>query len=279
MNTEYDKISKNGLNIDKNSKISYTINDDINTIITMQTLNNDLMEAGLKEKEAKIYMAILELGEANIAQISVKSKINRSTVYLVLKTLKEKGLIIGVKKNKTLFYAEDPRKMLGDLEKKKEVLEKAMPSLLASFAFIDKKPEVKYFEGEKGIKEIYEDVLKIPNSEMLAWYSNDYKEFFDEKFFFDYFIPERKRKKIWLRSIYPEDASMRELAANNTEQLRQSRFINNEKFKLESEICLYENNKIGIIAYKDKLGVIITSQSIFNTLKSIFEVMWDGASE
>lgn len=245
----------------------------------MQTLENDLREAGLKEKEAKIYMAILELGEANIAQISQRSGINRSTVYLALKTLKEKGLILNIKKNKTLFYAEDPRKMLGDLEKKKEVLEKAMPSLLASFAFIDKKPEVKYFEGVEGIKEIYQDVLKTPNSEMLAWYSNDYREFFDEKFFFEYFIPERKRKKIWLRSIYPEDQSMRNLASNNAEQLRQTRFVKNEKFKLESEICLYSKNKIGIIAYQDKLGIIISSQNIYNTLKSIFEVMWDGASE
>ena len=118
----------------------------------MQTLYRDLKETGLKEKEAKIYIAVLELGEANIAQISQRSGINRSTVYLALKTLKEKGLLLTVKKNKTLFYAEDPRKMLGDLEKKKAVLERVMPNLLASFAFIDKKPEVKYFEGEEGIK-------------------------------------------------------------------------------------------------------------------------------
>ncbi len=243
----------------------------------MKNLYNDLREVGLNEKESAVYMAILELGEANIAQISLKSEINRSTVYLILKTLKEKGLIHGVKKNRTLFYAEDPRKMIDDLERKKSVLEKAMPSLLASFAFIDKKPEIKYFEGEKGIKEVFEDILKTPNQEMLSWYSNKYKEFFDEKFFFDYFIPERKRKKIWLRTIYPEDQSMRELATSNTEQLRQSRFVNAEKFELESEICLYEKNKIGIISYKDKFGVIISSQSTFNTLKSIFEVMWDSA--
>ncbi len=49
------------------------------------------------------------------------------------------------------------------------------------------------------------------------------------------------------------------LALNNEEQLRQSRFIDNKKFKIESEICLYEHNKIGIIAYEDKLGVIISS--------------------
>ncbi|NTU66323.1 MAG: TrmB family transcriptional regulator [Candidatus Moranbacteria bacterium] len=245
----------------------------------MKTLYKDLQEAGLKEKEAKVYIAILEMGEANIAQISNRSGINRSTVYLAIKSLKNRRLLLTAKKNKTLYYAEDPREMLNDLEKKKEVLQHAMPNLLASFAFIDKKPDVKFFEGEGGIKEIYNDILRVPNSEMLSWYSNDYKGYFDEKFFFEYFIPQRKAKKIWLRSIYPDDPSMRELANNNIEHLRQSRFITSDKFKIECEICLYGSSQIGIISYKDKFGVVISSQSIFNTLKSIFEVMWDGAEK
>lgn len=245
----------------------------------MKALYKDLQEAGLKEKEAKVYMAILEMGEANIVQISNGSGINRSTVYLAIKSLKDRGLLSTARKSKTLYFAEDPRKMLGDLERKKEILQRAMPRLLASFALMDKKPEVKFFEGESGIKEIYNDILETPNSEMLSWYSNDYKGYFDEKFFFEYFIPRRKAKRIWLRSIYPDDASMRELANNNTEHLRQSRFIASDKFKIECELCLYGNSKIGIISYKDKFGVTISSQSIFNTLKSIFEVMWDGAEK
>ena len=268
-----------GLNIDKISIFCYTETNDINNIIYMNNLYKELKTFGLSEHESLVYMALLETGEANIAQLSKKSGVNRSTVYLAIESLKEKGLISSIKKRKTLYYAEDPRKMIDNLEKKKETLEKVMPNFLAAFTLLDKKPDIRYFEGEAGIKEIYKDVLRTPNSEMLSWYSNEYKAFFDESFFFDFFIPERKKNKIWLRSIYPEDQSMRELANNNESQLRQSRFVANDKFKIECELCLYENNKIGIISYKDKLGVIIASQSIFNTLKSIFEVMWDGAKE
>lgn len=245
----------------------------------MNKLYKELKTFGLGEHEALVYMALLETGEANIAQLTKKSGVNRSTVYLAIESLKEKGLISSIKKNKTLFYAEDPRRMIDKLEERKEVLQKVMPNFLAVFALLEKKPDIRYFEGEEGIKEIYKDILKTPNQEMLSWYSNDYKEFFDESFFFDYFIPERKKNKIWLRAIYPEDESTRKLAASNESSLRQSRFIKNDKFKIECELCLYESNKIGIISYKDRLGVIIASQSIFNTLKSIFEVMWDGGSE
>jgi sugar-specific transcriptional regulator TrmB len=245
----------------------------------MNILNKELEKFGLDEKEALVYAALLEAGEANIAQLTKKSGVNRSTVYLALDSLKEKGLVSSIKKRKTLFYAEDPRKMLDDLERKKEALGKAMPSFLAAFNLLDKKPDIRYFEGESGIKEIYKDILRMPNQEMLSWYSNDYREFFDESFFFDYFIPERKKNKIWLRAIYPEDESMRKLAVNNTEHLRQSRFIKSDKFRIECELCLYGTDKIGVVSYKDRIGVIIASQSIFNTLKSIFEVMWESGSE
>ncbi|XLQ20662.1 MAG: TrmB family transcriptional regulator [Candidatus Moraniibacteriota bacterium] len=245
----------------------------------MNKLYKELKIFGLTEYESLVYMALLETGEANIAQLTKKSGVNRSTVYLAIESLKKKGLISSVKKRKTLFYAEDPRKMIDNLERQKEKLEKVMPSFLAIFALLDKKPDIRFFEGEEGIKEIYKDILKTSNQEMLAWYSNDYKEFFDKSFFFDFFIPERKKNKIWLRAIYPENESMRNLASNNVESLRQTRFIKNDKFNIECEICLYENNKIGIVSYKDEFGIIIASQSIFNTLKSIFEVMWDGGSE
>lgn len=245
----------------------------------MNKLYKELKSFGLSENEAKVYMALLELGEANIAQLTKKSNVNRSTVYLAINSLKEKGLASSIKKRKNLFYAEDPRKMIDNLKKKTAELEKSMPNFLAAFALLDKKPDIRYFEGESGIKEIYKDILNTPNSEMLAWYSNDYKPFFDEKFFFDFFIPERKKNKIWLRAIYPENEDMRKLAGNNEIHLRQTRFIDNDNFNLESELALYDKNKLAIISYKDKLGIIITSKSIFNTLKSIFEVMWDNASE
>lgn len=114
---------------------------------------------------------------------------------------------------------------------------------------------------------------------MLAWYNNAYLKYFDESYIKDYFVPKRVQQKIWSRAIYPDDPLMRQVAEDNATELRQTRFINNDKFQIESTICLYGSRKINIVSYKDKMGVIITSQSIYNTLKSIFEVMWDGAKE
>lgn len=245
----------------------------------MKKIFQELKDAGLNDKESAVYATLMEMGEANIAQIAKKSGVNRSTVYLILDSLREKGLVSAVRKSKTFFYAEDPRKMLDDLARKKESLEKSMPELLASFALLDKKPNIKYFEGVNGIKEIYYDFLNYKNNEILALNSDDYKDFFDEDFLLIYFIPERIKRKIWVRAIYPDTELLRNLSTSDVEHSRKSKFILSEKFKIEIGLYLYGNNKIALISYRDKFGTIITNQAMFHTLKSMFEVMWDGLAK
>lgn len=245
----------------------------------MKKIPQLLKDFGMSEKESQVYIALLEMGEANIAQIAKQSGVKRSTVYLALNSLKETGLVSSLKKSKTIFCAEDPRKMLDELDRKKELLETTMPELLASFALFDRKPGVKYFEGISGIKEIYYDFLKYKNSEVLALNSNDYRDFFEEDFLIDYFIPERKKRRIWIRVIYPETEFLKEWAAKDVEHFKKSRFISSKKFKIEMGIYLYGNNKVALISYRDKFGTILTSQAMFNTLKSMFEVMWEDLAK
>ena len=51
-----------------------------------------LQDAGLSETEAKIYLAALELGQTSVSRIARKSGIKRTTIYLSLENLMEKGL-------------------------------------------------------------------------------------------------------------------------------------------------------------------------------------------
>ena len=61
-----------------------------------------LEEIGLSEKEAKIYLALLQVDRDTIQDLATKTGINRTTVYPVLETLQKKGLVsesTGRKKN------------------------------------------------------------------------------------------------------------------------------------------------------------------------------------
>ena len=134
-------------------------------------LQKDIISAGLSENEAAIYLAALELGETTVSRLARKAEIKRTTAYLVIDSLKERGLISSLKKESaSVFFAEDPRKLHEVLEERKQKIDKIMPQLLAFTNLIDKKPEIRYFDGNEGIKEVYRDSLKYQNQEILTWW-------------------------------------------------------------------------------------------------------------
>jgi len=233
-----------------------------------------LQKIGLNEKEAKIYASLLELGETSIQRISKKSKIKRTTIYNTIDSLKEKGLVSTILKNKRRYYvASDPRELEFKLEEQKNALKNLMPELLSITNLIDKKPKIKYFEGEEGIKEIYLDTLNYPEKPLWAWVTSEIWQVIDDNFIQSY-LNNRVKKGIWAYVIAPKNNVIENYKKLDNKYLRQTRLETSPDYSIEVEIDLYGGNKIGIMAFKEKIGLIIESQKIYNTLKSIFDVAW-----
>ena len=238
-------------------------------------LIHDLKSSGLNDNEARLYLAALELGEANISRLAKKAGIKRTTAYWVVDSLKEKGLISSIKKgNQVYYYGEDPHKIEDLLEEKKSSIRRIMPELMSFANLIDRKPKIRYFEGKEAYREVFKDILKYPNSEVLAWFDENFISV-DQEFFFNHFVPKRKELKIWARVIYPDNPQTRELVASNQENLIRSKLANSQNFKMDIEINLYGKNKMGIISYPEQIAVIIESQKIFEAQKNIFELLWN----
>ena len=87
------------------------------------SLEQDLLEIGLDEKEAKTYLSALELGPTNIQDLTSKSSLKRSTIYEMIKNLQAKGLISETKKGKRrLFVASEPENLKRSLVLKEKLL-------------------------------------------------------------------------------------------------------------------------------------------------------------
>src|SRR3989344_8602544 len=88
-------------------------------------LEKYLQDLGLSDKEALIYLALLQVDGATALDLSKKTKINRSTVYVVIDALLKKGLVsettVG---KKTQFQAESPESIRTYIERRKIELEK-----------------------------------------------------------------------------------------------------------------------------------------------------------
>ena len=238
-------------------------------------LKNDLERIGFSDKEADLYLAALELGEANIQKLSRKSGIKRTTVYDIIESLQKKGFIAqSTKRKKTLFAAVDPRKLEQEIEERQAVVKRAMPKLLAIANAIDTKPKVSFFEGMDGIKEVYRDTLRYPDQELLAWVAEEAIEHFDVDFLDNEYLPKRLEKRIWVRAIAPDVPEMQQYSETDQASLRKTRIINNKIFELDVEINLYGKKRIAIMSFEEKFGMIVESKKIHDTLKNIFEMNW-----
>ena len=239
-------------------------------------LIEELTNAGITEEEAKTYLAILELGEGTISQIAKKSEIKRTSAYLVVERLIKKGLVSASKvKKHTVYIAENPKKIEDLLEERKKSIQRIMPELLSFTNLIDKKPKIRYYEGRDGMKEIYKDMLRYPDSEILGMFSESYTGHLDDEFVKNYFYSQRVEKKIWVRAILPDNEKTREIIIDDEKILRRSKLISNEKFKIKVDIDVYGKNKISLVSFEEQLGIIIESEKIFESMKGIFETIWD----
>ncbi|HFC76933.1 MAG TPA: hypothetical protein ENJ27_01750 [Candidatus Moranbacteria bacterium] len=235
----------------------------------------ELQQLNFDEKEVDVYLALLELGEANIEQIAKKSGVKRTTVYHVIEALKEKGHIemskIG---KKTLYYALNPKKIGEKLEEKKLIFEKIMPGLLSITNDIEKKPKIRYYERKEGIREIYKDTLRYHDQEMLVWTTEDILEYFDVDWLWNYYVIKRVENRIWQRTIAPDIEYVHKLKGLDKKHLRDMRLCSKEQFPMYVDITLYGGRFVGIMSFKDGLGLILESEGIYKTLKSIFEMNW-----
>jgi len=241
-----------------------------------------LIELGFNQKEAKVYLALLELGPSTATEIARQAKINRTTSYDILDSLAGNGLVNLIGETKIQkFTAESPEKVIKFLEKKiaktKEQLNLAqslLPQLLSIYS-TKEKPKVKFYEGTEGMKEAFEDTLTA-DQEILAYaVGEDMFRALTEKYFRDYF-KRRVVKNIKVRLIAPDTPESLAVAVNDVAELRTSLFVPKDKYYFSIEMNIY-NNKIMIASWREKFALIIESEEITGAQRKIFELAWEGA--
>ena len=131
----------------------------------MNTLENYLIELGLSEKEAKIYIALLQVDKSSIQDLADKTDINRTTVYPVLESLEKKGLASETHVGKKVLYIAAPPERLETyverqrvlFEEKAKRLEDIIPQIKTVQREHGERPVIKYFEGRDGAISAYEE--------------------------------------------------------------------------------------------------------------------------
>ena len=166
----------------------------------MDEIKQALEEYGLSRNETNVYLNCLKLGICSVYKLSEKTFLPKSTCYDTLKSLKQKGLVSSIIKNKKKhFEAADPEKLIGILEEKKSKIESIIPSLGLMKRTATEKPQIEIFSGKEGVKTIFESVL-VTNKDFLIMGNFDkFKEYFP--FYSDLFVKRRVKQKLVCKLI------------------------------------------------------------------------------
>lgn len=234
-----------------------------------------LQNLGLNGKEAKVYLACLELGSATVQEVAEKAGIKRTSVYNFLEDIKVRGFVTQVKQDKKIFLiAEDPYTLLKKVDEQKKKLKEALPEFLSIYNLPGKKPKVRFYQGVDGLKKVYENTLKEGNPIYLI---SDYEKMFEtiEPDWMWEYAKRRTKKGIMVYSIAREGIKAQEVKTKDSEQLRETRFVKDVNF--ETEINIY-GNKVALLSFRRPYtGVIIEDRAIVLTLQSMWKIIWKQA--
>lgn len=243
------------------------------------TLEQVLEEFGLSERQAKVYLATLELGEASVQDIAEKANIERTGTYYLIESLIRKGIVSKTAKGKKEYYSAAEPEVIFDLAKrKKDIIEKYLPEFKALYNSSKVKPKVRLYEGMEGIKSIYEKTLELKKGEEVVSFTP-----FEvgHKFIGDWghdYIRRRVARGIFVRDIAEDSIDSREHQKNDKEEFRKTRLVPKQKFPFTNEIGIFQD-WVMVISYKEMIGLVIESKDIAQMMKAIFELAWLGAEK
>ena len=89
------------------------------------------------------------------------------------------------------------------------------------------------------------------------------------------FIDKRVKEQLAVRWIAPNDQTSRQFSKTASQEFRQIKFIDPQKYPLHLDLNIY-GHKISILSLEGKpAGVIIENEILASSLRSIFNLLWN----
>jgi sugar-specific transcriptional regulator TrmB len=230
-----------------------------------------LEKIGLNLNEAKIYLALLKIGEAQAGQISKETQINRTTVYDSLERLIQNGLVVFViSANRKIFRPVAPKHLLNQISEKEETIKEILPELEELFHESKEKEETDIYKGKKGIKSILDDILKC--KEYVSFGSSGK---FLEIMKYDFFTFQKRKKELKIKSrIIVSESSRKSETVKSA--FATFRYVPDE-FSAPTTTFIFAD-KVAIIVWSETpFATLIKSKEVSKSYKNYFELLWKQA--
>ncbi len=242
-----------------------------------------LQKAGLSLNEARVYEALLHLGEVNVNKISVKSGVHRRNVYDSLNKLMEKGLASETfVKGEKMFKAIDPERLKEIIKEQESALDEFLPDMKKLYKAEEPDAEAYLFRGIEGFKNYLQLILE----QKQTVYFIGAKAFWLDprlRFYLKHFDEERKKRKIQFMHLFDY-----EVKTQKQEILtlvgKPYRFLPKE-YSSSTAVDIFGDYVVTFVGvklgelYEEPLQFVLKNKLLADGYRKFFQFMWDNCQE
>ncbi len=237
-----------------------------------------LEQAGFTNKEARVYLALLELGRGDVTDIAKIADLKRSIVYVILEGLIKRGYANQLPDTKVnTYHAVDPGTILNTIE----VTARHFREMLPIFQTLDKKgknrPKIQYIETKDRIRKIYEEMSLSKDGFFITANARINKRF---PGFLEDFIRNYKKGLYSLRGkhLAPDNQDEIEIGKKLIKADQEVRVLD-KIGNINMDFAIFEN-KVAITSFEEEpFMVVFESEELVKSMLMIFEIAWQKGKE
>ncbi len=234
-----------------------------------------LQKTSLTDKQARVYLATLQLGKGSVSQIAEAAELKRPLTYVLLDELQTQGYIHEVPGSKKKVYtAIDPNALASQLEQTAADFKGMLP-YLRSMQRKAGKPHVTYYSGIEGARKALQQIRRPKEVRYATCISQVMKH-----------VPEEveRWKKIYLqgkarpggRHLLTDTAEDRAFGQIISQADQIVRYLSPEK-ALDMDLALCDNTVYLTAFDRDIHVTVIESESLYRSLCALYDLAWEAA--
>jgi HTH-type transcriptional regulator, sugar sensing transcriptional regulator len=237
-----------------------------------------LRHIGLSEKEAKVYLALLQLGRSTAYSVAVKAGIKRPTTYLILDELVKAGFAYESPRSlKKMFEAKAPEEVFALARERMKVAESALPSIQALARTQKGRTQALYFEGVSGVEQALMYRIKDgKDGEAVGFYGSAVDASPEVlKLSYDW-LENYKRLNIRIRGFVPKDKFLAPIQKEDKKSNREFRSLPKAIYSSTISIdTISDFVRIVDIVSPIPQATIIENAEVAKTIREVFERLWE----
>lgn len=234
-----------------------------------------LIELGLTEAEAKVYMSLLGLGSTLVGPVIKKTGLHRATTYETLQRLIEKGLAsFLVKGKKKYFEASAPERLLDVLKEKEEHFLQILPMLSTKKNATEEAQGVTVYSGLKGLRTVFDGLLEELKNKG-TYFDFGVSGLFREKMPAYWDLWQKQKKKFGIKSFVIFNESLKKTNPKLLVDYIGKKKFHPETFPSFTDTIIF-NDKVALIIWTatPPLAIVVKNKENADSYKNQFKILW-----